>query len=302
MQQPKNLPSTAVLALKQVCVALFWGGTFIAGRVLAQAVPLMTAAAGRFLVASLLLVWAAFKMEGGLPRLNRRQLAGTALLGFTGIFLYNVFFFGALSRIPAGRTALFVSLSPVLTALCAAVLLGERLGRVRWLGIAVALLGAAVVITRGDFMAAANDIGQSVGAGEIMMMCAVLSWVAYTLLSRKMLAVLSPVAAMTYGSLWGFLFLGTAALGEIGGIDWHALDWRVWAAVLYMGAVGTVVAFLWYYQGIRAMGPSRTVVFTNLVPLFGVLLSALLLDEPVLASMLVGGALSVAGVILVNRR
>src|SRR5262245_42792381 len=93
--------------VKLVFVTLFWGGTFIAGRILAQAVPLMTAATGRFVVAVALLLLVAWKVEGGLPRLNRSQVVATAALGLTGIFLYNVCFFAALARMPAGRTALF---------------------------------------------------------------------------------------------------------------------------------------------------------------------------------------------------
>lgn len=292
----------ATLALKLVLTALFWGGTFIAGRVLAQAMPLMTAAAGRFAVAAVLLVVLAVRFEGGLPRLNRSQALTTAALGLTGIFLYNVFFLGALARIPAGRTALFVSLTPIMTALLASAVFGERLGWRAWLGICVALVGAAVVITRGDPAGAVSDIGSSFGLGETMMMLAVASWAAYTLISRKAMESLSPIAATTYATLWGLAFLAMGAAGEVGSIPWMSLGWQAWAAIIYLGAIGTVLGFIWYYEGIRAVGPSRTAVFTNLVPAFGVMLSAVLLGEDILASMLVGGTIAVVGVTLANRR
>ena len=302
MALPENTPMPTALAAKQVLVALFWGGTFIGGKILAQSMPLITAAFGRFAVASALLVLVAFKMEGGLPKLTRGQLFGTALLGLTGIFLYNLFFLGALAHIPAGRTALFVTLSPIATALFSALLFRERLSKIRWAGIMTALCGAAVVISRGDLAAAFRDIRSSVGPGELFMLGAVFSWVAYTLLSRKILASLSPVAATAYAALWGCAFLGIGAAGQAGTVDWGGLGWQVWAAMVYTGAFGTVAAFVWYYQGIRTVGPSRTVVFTNLVPLFGVALSALLLGEPVLPSMVWGGALAVCGVIMVNKK
>lgn len=292
---------SATLGLKLVMVALCWGGTFIAGAILAQSLPLMTAAFGRFLVATLLLLWVAFRTEGGLPRLNRSQLLSTAAMGLTGIFFYNVCFFGALARIPAGRTALFVSLTPVVTACLASVVLRERLGPKRWVGIGVALLGALIVITRGDFAGAVRDLGESIGLGEMLMSMAVLNWAAYTLLSRKATESMSPIAATTYAALWGLAFLSLGAVGELGTVKWSALGWQAWASIFYLGAVGTVVAFIWYIQGIEAVGPSRTAVFTNLVPVFGVLLSAGLLGEAVLASMLVGGAVSVIGVSLANR-
>mgnify|MGYP000364289475 CR=1 FL=1 len=293
---------TPLLAFKLVMVAALWGGTFIAGRIVAQSLPLMTAAFSRFFVASILLVIVAVKMEGKLPRLNREQILLTAILGFTGIFLYNICFFGALARVPAGRTSLFVSLTPIVTAVLAGLIFSERLGVRRWVGIAVALIGAIVVITRGDLIGGITDITQSLGLGELMMLGAVLSWATYTLISRKVLETLSPIAATTYGTLWGFIFLSIAAVGEFKDIDLTLLDWSVWVSVFYLGAFGTVLAFIWFYQGIQTVGPSRTAIFTNLVPAFGVLFSAVLLGEPILISMVVGGLIAVLGVSLVNKK
>lgn len=293
---------TPLLAFKLTMVAALWGGTFIAGKILAQSLPLMTAAFGRFFVASILLVFVAVKMEGKLPRLNREQILLTAVLGFTGIFLYNICFFGALARVPAGRTSLFVSLTPIVTAVLAGLIFSERLGVRRWAGILVALIGAIVVITRGDLIGGITDISQSLGLGELMMLGAVFSWAAYTLISRKALETLSPIVATTYGTLWGFVFLTIGAIGEFKDVDWFHLDWRVWTSVFYLGAFGTVLAFIWFYQGIQTVGPSRTAIFTNLVPAFGVLFSAALLGEPILISMVVGGLIAVLGVSLVNKK
>lgn len=292
---------TPLLVLKLTMVAVFWGGAFIAGRILAQSLPTMTAAFGRIFIASILLVIVVIKIEGSLPRLNRKQIFLTAILGFTGVFINNICFFGALARVPAGRTSLFVSLTPIVIAILAGFFFSERLGVRRWIGILVALLGAIVVITRGDLVSGITDISQSIGLGELMMIGAVFSWAAYTLISRKVIETLSPIVATTYSTLWGFFFLSIGALGEFKDIDWVLLDWRVWTSVFYLGAFGTVIAFIWFYEGIQAVGPSRTAIFSNLVPAFGVLFSVLLLGEPLLISMVVGGLITALGVSLVNR-
>lgn len=83
---------TPLLVLKLTMVAVFWGGAFIAGRILAQSLPTMTAAFGRIFIASILLVIVVIKIEGSLPRLNRKQIFLTAVLGFTGIFINNICF------------------------------------------------------------------------------------------------------------------------------------------------------------------------------------------------------------------
>jgi drug/metabolite transporter (DMT)-like permease len=287
--------------LKLVLVALFWGGTFIAGRIVAPAVPHMIAAAGRFAVACLLLVLLAFKLEGGLPRLSRQQLLATFALGVSGIFIYNLCFLAALSRMPAGRTALFVALNPVVVALALALFFGERLGARKWSGIGIAFAGAAVIITRGDLGGALHDISQSFGSGEALMFCAISGWAAYTIIGRHALKGLSPIAATTYASLWGFALLAVGAAFEWPALDIRAFSWQVLASILYLGVFGTVVGFIWYYEGVKAIGPARTAVFNNLVPVFGIAFGALLLGEPILTSMVVGGLLVILGVSLTNR-
>lgn len=299
-----DLPSSGnamPIYIKLVFVALFWGGTFIAGRILAQAVPHMIAAAGRFAVACMLLLPLAYKLEGGLPKLNRSQLLATFALGATGIFLYNLCFFAALSRMPAGRTALFVALNPIVTALALAMLFGERIGTRKWIGIAIAFVGAAIIITRGDVMGALHDISQSVGAGELLMFCAISGWAAYTIIGRHALKGLSPIAATTYASLWGLLLLACGAAFQLPAFDSSQFTWEVIASIVYLGAFGTVIGFIWYYEGVKAIGPARTAVFNNLVPVFGITLGAVLLGESILISMVVGGALVIAGVTLTNR-
>jgi drug/metabolite transporter (DMT)-like permease len=287
--------------LKLVLVTLIWGGTFIAGRIVVHALPPLTAASLRFSIAAILLLVLAWRREGGLPRLTPRQMASTAALGLTGIFLYNLCFFGALSHMPAGRTALFVALNPIVTALAAALVLRERLNGMKWLGIGIAFAGAAVVITRGDLAGAVRDISQSIGQGELLMLCAISSWAAYTLVGRATLKGLTPIAATTYASLWGLLFLVLGAAPEFGSVVWADIGWQVWLAAVYLGACGTVIGFVWWYEGVKAIGASRTAVFNNLVPVFGVSLAALLLGEQVLSSMVVGGVLAAAGVTLTNR-
>lgn len=285
--------------LKLAAVAFFWGGTFIAGRVLAVDMPHMVAATGRFLVAGVLLLLIAWRFEGGLPRLDRKQALATAILGLTGIFLYNVCFFGALGQLPAGRTALIIALNPIVTAIAMAVVLGERLGPQRWAGIALALAGAAVVITRGDL---GHALSQSVGRGELLMFGGVCAWAVYTIVGQRALRGLTPIAATTYAALWGCLFLGIGAAFEWHSVHAAMFDWKAIASIVYLGAFGTVVGFIWYYEGVKSIGPARTAVFNNLVPVFGVTLSALMLGEPILTSMLTGGAMVIAGVMLTNRR
>lgn len=284
--------------LRLAAVPVIWGGTFIAGRVLALALPATVGSLLRYLVASAALLLAAWTIEGRLPRLDRRQLLATLALGATGIFAYNLFFLGALGRLPASRTSLIVALNPVVTIAAAAWLLGERMSTMRWFGVATALLGVWLVVSRGDPM---GPVTAAIGAGEVMMFGAVCAWAAYTLIGRAVLTDLTPLAASAYASLFGTLMLVIVALPDLGRLGWQVLSPGVVAAVLYLGVLGTGVAFVWYYRAVKELGPARTVIFNNLVPVFGATFGVVLLGETLSVSMLVGGAIAVAGVMLVSR-
>jgi len=283
---------------KLVAVPAIWGGTFIAGRILALALPAAVGSLLRFIVAVLALLAAAWWLEGGLPRLTRRQLIGTLLLGATGIFAYNLFFLGALARLPASRTSLIIALNPIVTIAAASLLLGERMSLRRWLGVAVALAGVWIVVSRGDVL---GSVRGAVGLGELLMFGGVCSWAAYTLIGRRVLAGLTPLAATTWASLWGVALLALAAAPDLRDLGADDLTLPVVLSVLYLGVLGTAVGFVWYYQAVQRLGASRTVIFNNLVPVFGATFGVLLLDEPLLPSMLLGGAIAVAGVMLVTK-
>jgi len=283
---------------KLVAVPAIWGGTFIAGRILALAVPAAVGALLRYVVAVAALLVAARWLEGGLPRLTRRQVLGTLLLGATGILAYNLFFLGALARLPASRTSLIIALNPIVTIAAASLLLGERMHARRWLGVAVALAGVWIVVSRGDVL---GSVTGAVGLGELLMFGGVCSWAAYTLIGRRVLEGLTPLAATTYASLWGTAMLVVAAAPDLQQLHWSDLTAPVVLSVLYLGVLGTAVAFVWYYQAVQRLGAARTVIFNNLVPVFGASFGVLLLGEPLLPSMLLGGAVAVTGVMLVSR-
>jgi drug/metabolite transporter (DMT)-like permease len=278
--------------------ALFWGGTFVAGRIVAREAGPFSAAFLRFLTASICLLLIAWRTEGRLPFPRRGLILPVILLGLTGVFSYNVFFFLGLERIEAGRASLIIANNPVFITLFSALIFRERLRPAAALGILLSLCGALVVITRGDPLSALRG---GVGWGELFIFFCVLSWVAYSLIGKRVLAALSPLASVTWASLLGMAFLSPPALAE--GLLPAALRYSSagWAGILYLGVFGTVAGFVWYYRGIREIGPARASQFINLVPVSAVLLAALVLEEPLTLSLLAGGVLVLTGITLTNR-
>jgi drug/metabolite transporter (DMT)-like permease len=281
-----------------IAVPAIWGGTFVGGKIVVASMSASMGSFARYVVACIALLVAAFVLEGGLPRLSLRQWGGTFALGLFGVFAYNLFFMGALERLPAGRAALIIALNPAITIALSALVFGEKLSARRWLGVVVALLGVAIVVSRGELTRLGSG---GVGLGEGLMFAAVVSWALYTLGGRKVMGGLSPLAATNYAALWGTLLLAAYAAPEFATLRASQFDWPVVTSLVYLGVLGTAVAFVWYYMSVKKVGASTTSIFNNLVPVFGVAISVLLLGEPLLVSMLVGGAVTIAGVLMVSR-
>ena len=278
----------------------FWGGTWIAGRVIAQEVsaPLGIAAL-RFVVTALVLAGAVLFSGQPLPRLKTSREWGVVCgLGFFGIFLYGLCFFYGLQHISAGRGALVVALNPVVIVIAAWLFGQERMNRRKALGSAIALAGCLTVIGNGNALAL---IQGTVGVGEWMIIGCVLSWAAYTFIGRQATKSLSPLATTLYGSLVGAAFLGIAALVQ-GDIEPASWSWRVWASMFFLAIFGTAIAYTWFTEAVHQLGAGHASVFINLVPVFAVLQAALVLDERLGFSVLLGGLLVIAGVWLTTQQ
>ncbi len=284
--------------LKLTLAAVFWGGTFIAGKLLAGQVPPFSAAFLRFLLATLVLLLLCRQYNGSLPRLGRDDLLPILFLGLSGVFAYNAFFFAGLNWIEAGRAAVIVANNPVMIALFAALLFGEKLTSRTVLGIGLSVAGAVIVVIRGDV---SQLVGGGVGRGELLIFGCVLSWTTYSLVGRRAMRNLSPLVAVTCSAAAGTLLLAPFALGEglLSQVWFYSLE--AWVSLIYLALFGTVIGFVWYYQGIMRLGSTRAGQFINFVPIAAVALSVGLLGEPLTSSLLAGLLLVCSGLYLTNR-
>lgn len=283
--------------VKLLMTAFFWGGTFIAGRVIVGHVNPVAAAFLRFVVASLFLVMLTLKNEG-LPRpMGGKKIIALLLLGITGVFAYNLFFFKGLELISAGRASLIIANNPIFIAIFSFLFFAEKMTPLKVVGILISVSGAVIAISGGN---PAALLSGGLGMGDAYIFCAVCSWVAYSLIGKRAMNQFSPLAAVTGAAVIGMVMLSIPAW--LSGMPAELPLYRPidWAAIFYLGFFGTVLGFVWYYDGIKAIGPARAGLFINFVPLSAITLGYLLLDEPVTFSLLFGAALVVSGVILTN--
>jgi drug/metabolite transporter (DMT)-like permease len=292
------LPGGAIY-VKLVLTALFWGGTFIAGRVIAPEIAPAAAAFLRFAVAGVfLLAFTGRQCAANLPRLELRDVCLVVLLGLTGVFAYNVLFFAGLKHVPASRAALIVSSNPAFITLGAAFFFRERLRLLNLIGVGCSMLGAVTVISRGNPFAMLQS---GVAAADLYILGCVASWVCYSLAGKVAMERLPPLVTVTYACISGALLLLVPALAEGMPAALPHYPLRVWGGVLYLGLFGSALGFSWFYEGIHKIGPSRAGVFINFVPISSIALAAVLLDEALDRSLALGAILVLTGAYLAQR-
>lgn len=289
-------PALSTIYGRLVLVAAMWGGTFIAGRVAAAQMTAPMAALWRYVIATLALLALSFVIERGLPRLSRAQWIGVCLLGATGVMAYNLCFMFGMETVSASRGSLIIATVPAATLLGGALFLREPLTLRRVAGVLIALLGVAVELGHGNPLVL---FGGHSGIGEVALFGGVLSWAAYTLIGKRLLVDMSPLAATTYAALAGTVMLALVCAIN-GDLVLPQVTAKGWIALAYMGIFGTAIAFVWFYDGVKAIGPARSMVFVNLVPIFAIAFAMLLLGEKLELSMVMGAALVIVGVFIIN--
>lgn len=286
---------------KLATVSMIWGGTFVAGRFLAGGLDPLLAASVRFLLASLALLAYMGLARIALVRPTSRQLGQLLVLGFFGIFFYNLCFFYGLHCINASRASLIVALNPAVIGLASWLWFKEPLGRNKVLGIALCLGGAGLVIVSRN-----PQLLQGSGhrwLGDLLIFGCVLGWAIYSLFSRSLNQSIGPLQTVTWSILLGtvMLCITTAVSGGFSFSALAGLSANQLLSLVYLGVFGSALAYIGYYDGIRRIGATRSGVFIALNPLTAVILGALLLDESLSAPIYLGGALILAGIYRCNK-
>ena len=231
-------------------------------------------------------------------KLTTLQVFKVFILGMTGIFSYNYFFFGGLKIVEAGKASMIIAINPVITAIIAGLFLGEGFNFKKVIGVVIALLGAFTIITDGQPWLI-FQVG--LDRGELLLFGAVISWTTYTLVGKIILKKLSPLKATAYACFMGTISLFPFAIQNGLREMVIRLNFQDFLNLFYLGFFATVLGFIWFYQGIKEIGAGKAAVFINLVPLFGVLSGAIFLNERLAPTLMIGGAVVLFGVTLVQK-
>jgi drug/metabolite transporter (DMT)-like permease len=279
-----------------VALGFFWGSSYLFIKIGVDAgLAPLTLVTGRLLVGTLLLGAVVVASREELPR-EARMYVKIAILGFFGIALPFVLITVAEQQVPSSLAATLTAPVPLFAILFAAAMLAERITPAKIAGIVIGLIGVALLM---GFDPA--QIGQTDLTPQLLLLAATVSYGFGGVFARKYITGLRPMVPAFIEVASALLMVGICAVvfenpvAQIAGASVGALF-----AVLWLGVFGSGLAYLAFFRLIDAWGATRTTLVAYLLPVWGIALGLIVLNEPMHSGLILGTALVIAGIAFVN--
>lgn len=273
--------------------ALFWAGNSIVARGASEFVPPLALSFWRWFLALLILLpfaWPHLRRDAANLRAGWKWLV---VLGVMGIGAFNTLLYTGLQTTSAVNGLLLQSLQPGLIVLFGALLFAERTRRLQVIGIVLSIVGALVIISKGDLT---SLMAFSFDKGDLIIGAAVIIWSIYSVLLRKRpqvhpLSFLAATLAVGVSAVFP-LYLAEIASGRL--IESRP---ESWLALAYVCIFPSLIAYLCFNRGVELLGSAAAGLYLNIMPVIGALLAALFLGEAIRWFHFAGMALIGAGIV-----
>jgi len=291
------MPSALWIRLKASLAILFWGASFIATKIALRDAHPATIILLRFALGAAIL-WLAIWRWRMFQRIGKRDGVYLAILGFIAVPLHQAIQAVGLLYTTASSMGWIIALIPIFTAILAWIFLGEPMTALKVIGSIIAFGGAVLVVTRGALSLETFRLPSTLG--DALAVASALNWAIFQVASKPILRRLEPTLAMAYLMLiGGIVIVPFASLQTLSDLPRLTLD--SWLAILFLGIFCSGVGYLVWYDALSKIDASQLSSLSYIQPMITVIVAALLLGEAITPAILLGGAVILLGVYLVNR-
>ena len=291
-------PTVQAYVLLTLC-SLIWAGNWVVGRAIRDTVPPAALAFWRWsLAAAVLAPFVLPRLKGKGPVL-RRHWKLLALLGGTGISLFQFLIYTGLRYTNAVNAMLMNSALPLAMVLVAWLIDRQRVTARQIAGMVVSFCGILVIMNRGDW-STLRDF--DFNPGDLVILAGLPVWGVYSVMLRRRPRELDGTSFVFVLSVIGAMFLAPAYAIESQLLPPARLTWSALGAVVYVALFASIAAYLCWNRGVDIIGPNRAGFTQHLIPAFGTALAVIFLGEEVHLFHAAGIATILLGVWLASAR
>jgi len=270
--------------LGALIAVIFWGMSFVATKAALREVSPVT------------LIFVRFAIVRAMP--PRNAWPALALMGFIGIFVHQMLQAHALTMTSAVHTGWLIGVTPIWSAILSAIVLRERLGGVKIAGLLGGFAGALLVVTRGDFSAHVFALPST--KGDLLILISTVNWAIYSTLGHKTIRAVGPRRATAGSMLCGVVMLAPFFVAQTGWRELPHVSAAGWVAIVFLGIGCSGLGYLFWYGAIEKIEVSRVAALLYLEPIITFVTALLLLHETVNALTVIGGAIVLGSVLVVQ--
>ena len=284
----KHARTTRIAAAAVAC--LLWSGSLIASKLSYDTLGPMSLGLIRFAIATIgFFAICIVTRNREVP--DARGMTYIALTGMLGTTLYFAAENYGVAMLPASTSSLIVGSFPAMALVLERVIDKTRPRPSKVVGIFMAFLGVAVLA-----LTESQEGGSDVLLGSLILMFGGLCWALYNFVMRLVMGTYSTLTITTWQTLFGALGFIPFVMYE--GLPQSMPSATTWASLAYLVIGCTIVGFMLYNWGLEDLEPSTATSLSNLIPVFGLVLSALILGEQISFQQMIGGAIVVIGIVL----
>jgi len=272
---------------------LLWGAGWTALKILTESLEIEVIVFWRFFLMSIsfLPILYFLKIPIKLNSSNVKYIASSSVLNIA--FMFSSFL-GVSNGFAGSAGVIITTLSPVMTFLLVAILFGKRLQNTQYIGLSIGIIGGIIMLELNDFSLFMN------GANIYFLLCAVI-WAGVTLLAQYSQQHIHPIhysfLISVVATIFAFLYAFNSDLSVV-----FEQDTRFWIALIYLAVFGQTIATTIFFVASGKLGSEKTSSFMFLVPLFSLFSAWIILDEPILIHIIVGGFISIVAVYFINKK
>lgn len=279
----KSATASKLSAWACLCAAMvIVGSSMVFGKIITHTFPVFLASGLRFAIASALMLPLLKFREKRVFTLARKDVLSLAFMAFCGQFIFTVLVLLGLRYTSAIEAGIITSTSPAMMVGLSFCFFGERPGAVRWMAVGLVVAGIVSVNLGGGPGEGLSGGGYTTGgrlAGNLMMVGAVAGEAVFLLMRKRISPRISNLALTAWLSFTGMVMFLPFALFQAWDFDFSAVSPGAWWAIVYFGAVFTVVAYLFWFSGVSKVSGTTAGIFTAVMPVSAVILSCIFLKE-----------------------
>lgn len=288
----KQYPSIS-LALAMGIVGSF----VVVNKMLTERFPIFLASELRLLLGAIILSSLLLVKEGRFPRLSRKDFFVIFTQSFVGVFLFSMFLLMGLKYTTAMESGIITSITPAIIGIMSLVIFKERLSRYQISGILFALSGALLINIAGVLTSTSFSLSL---LGNSLVLLAVVAEAVFITFGKLISKDISPLASATLTSSIGAVLFLPFAIYQSLNYDFGSTSLTTWGLIMYTGIVVTVIAVILLNQAMSQLSAGNSAVFSALMPMSAVVLSFLVLKEPILWYHGIGFLCVLAGIIMIS--